>query len=171
MITMNDFIGAIEFKITGGSNYGWQSFGPNARWIDSDADLREYTACAVFDSITQVIYLAEVHDYVNNRAYRWVHPEYVAAYENEAFSKGINNKQAYENVNFVDLDVSADFLEKCNAIVNKKFDYDTRVMIQLELADNELLQLMTLAHTKDITLNQLVEQILTEAIENHAQLL
>jgi len=37
--------------------------------------------------------------------------------------------------------------------------------VPLDLADDELFRLMTLAHERDITLNQMVEQILREVIE------
>ena len=44
---------------------------------------------------------------------------------------------------------------------------DTRKEVELDLADNELFDLMLMAHTQDITLNQLVEKILQEYIDNH----
>ena len=44
-------------------------------------------------------------------------------------------------------------------------DYDTRVSIPLEFSDEELLTYMKLAHDLDITLNQLVEQALREALD------
>jgi hypothetical protein len=44
-------------------------------------------------------------------------------------------------------------------------NYDTRIEVPLEMSDDEMLRLMTMAHEQDITLNQLVEQILTVAIQ------
>jgi predicted HicB family RNase H-like nuclease len=44
---------------------------------------------------------------------------------------------------------------------------DNRKEVELELPDNELFDLMLMAHTQDITLNQLVENILQEYINNH----
>ena len=167
MITMKDFIETIEYKITGGSSFGWHCFGYNARWLDCED--RQFQASAVFDSETQVVYLTEVHDFVNNRSYRWINPDYVDVHAEYGKANGIDVDVAYDDVNFTTLDVADDFLEKCSAIVNKNFNYDTRVTIQLDLNDSELLQLMTLAHKKDITLNQLVEQILTAAIADYKQ--
>lgn len=43
---------------------------------------------------------------------------------------------------------------------------DNRKEIELDLEDNELFDLMLMAHTQDITLNQLVEKILQEYIDN-----
>jgi hypothetical protein len=44
-------------------------------------------------------------------------------------------------------------------------DYDTRVSVPVELDDSELFELMRRAHERDITLNQLVEEILRAVIE------
>jgi predicted DNA-binding ribbon-helix-helix protein len=44
---------------------------------------------------------------------------------------------------------------------------DGRTTIEVELDDHEWYQLMKLAHERDITLNQLVEQILRDFIQEH----
>ena len=41
---------------------------------------------------------------------------------------------------------------------------DNRVEVEIELADEEWFTLMQMAHQQDITLNQLVERVLTEEI-------
>ena len=43
---------------------------------------------------------------------------------------------------------------------------DNRKEVELDLEDNELFDLMLMAHKQDITLNQLVEKILQEYINN-----
>ena len=45
-------------------------------------------------------------------------------------------------------------------------DYDTRVSVPVDFTDEELLTYMTMAHERDMTFNQFVEQALREAIEN-----
>jgi predicted DNA-binding ribbon-helix-helix protein len=42
-----------------------------------------------------------------------------------------------------------------------------RATVEVELDDHEWYELMKLAHQRDITLNQLVEQILREFIQEH----
>ena len=44
---------------------------------------------------------------------------------------------------------------------------DSRTTVEVELDDHEWYQLMKLAHERDITLNQLVEQILRDFIQEH----
>jgi predicted HicB family RNase H-like nuclease len=49
----------------------------------------------------------------------------------------------------------------------KKRNNNTRTTIQIDLEDDLLFQLMLRAHEQDITLNQLVENILREFIKNN----
>ena len=163
MITIKNFVEAINFKISSGSSYGWECFGPDARWLDTED--KEYSASIVFDTVNQTVYLAEVCDYVNNRAYRMINPAYTSMYTDEANKRGINDNQAWDDIKYIDLDVVDDWLEKCTAIVNKKFDYDDRVMVEINLSDEELLEFMRIAHKKDITLNQLFTQVLRAACD------
>ena len=44
------------------------------------------------------------------------------------------------------------------------FETDNRVDVDIELANEEWYVLMRMAHEQDITLNQLVERVLTEEI-------
>ncbi len=83
----------------------------------------------------------------------------------EAKEKGIDPKESLDGSKFIDLDVAEDILEKISAVVNGE-EYDSRIQVPLTLPDNELFQLMKLAHENDITLNQFVEGVLKEAIDN-----
>ena len=44
---------------------------------------------------------------------------------------------------------------------------DGRSSVEVELDDHEWYELMKMAHQRDITLNQLVEQILRDFIQEH----
>ena len=162
MITIEDFLHTVDYRITGGSEYQWQCFGHNARYLDSEV-LEHYSASVVFDAVTQVVYEATVCDYAADRAYRWTHPDFKSNFDAEVQHRQAGD-QAWDTVNYTDLDVTEDFLTKTRAIVNGE-SYDTRITVPLEMSDDEMLRLMTMAHEQDITLNQLVEQILTQAIE------
>lgn len=165
MITVKSFTEAINFKITGGSTYGWNCFGPDARWLDSDDENKRYSASIVFGGSEPTVYVAEVADLVNNRSYRWINPIYADALQQEADSVGCDNSVAWDNVKYIDLELAEDFLEKCTAIVAGNLDYDTRISIPLTLDDHEMLQLMTMAHEHDMTFNSFVEKLLREVID------
>jgi hypothetical protein len=82
----------------------------------------------------------------------------------EARKRDVSRDQAWDDVDYVDLEVDDDFIQKCLSIKTGE-DYDTRVSVPLELEDEEMFELMKMAHEQDITLNQFVEQLLRRVIE------
>ena len=168
MITLREYLEAIDFKITGGSDYCWECFGPNARYLDSDDKEGyggKYHVGAVFDSANQTVYQVEVWDYENDREYRWTHPEYAKAHRKNAKKMDVDHRESADGRNYIDLEVPEDILDKIAKIIAGE-EYDTRVEVPLTLPDDQLFELMKTAHERDITLNELVEEVLTEAIES-----
>jgi hypothetical protein len=167
MITVKEFMEICDYKITEGSDYMWQCYGPDAYRLDSwNGEHDGHSVSIVFDTKTQEVYEASAYDYRLNRAYRLINPDYKFAHDDEASGRGVDINQAWDEVNYVDLDVDDDFIQKALAIVAGE-DYDTRVSVPVDFTDEELLTYMKLAHDRDITFNQLVEQALREAIEEH----
>jgi hypothetical protein len=119
----------------------------------------------VFDTLTQIVYEISAYDYSNERAYRWINPEYRSAYDDESENRGMLGNQAWDDVDYIDLELAEDMLEKARAIAAEE-DYDTRIKVPVEFTDEELLTYMKLAHDRDITFNQLVEEALRAVIDD-----
>jgi len=174
MITLKQFMETCNYRITEGSEYGWQCFGRDAYRLDSwNGDIEGHTITIVFDTKTQVVYEVEAFDYKRERAYRMINPAFKPAFDAEVEDREILD-MAWEKddgtpVKYVDIDVDEDFLEKAYAICNDQ-EYDTRVQVQVEFSDEELLNYMKIAHERDITFNQLVEQALKAAIDLNASI-
>lgn len=165
-ITIKDYMEVVGYRITEGSEFLWKCFGLNSYSLDCwNGDHNGYSVGIVFDNKNGTVYKFEAHDYAKEKSYRWVHPQWVDQYATESKNRGIDHKQAWDHVQFIDLDHADDILEKATAIVNGE-EYDERVMIELDLPQDLLLQLYQLAHQQDITLNQLVEKIIRSEIEN-----
>ena len=168
MISMKEWMELVDYKITEGSAYGWSCYGPNAYTLDSWNGIQGeggHSFRIVFSTESaQTAYQVSAYDYTNNRAYRMINPDYAEQYHNEAKSRNVPANQAWDNVNYVDLEVADDFIQKCLAIRAGE-EYDTRVQIQVDFSDEDLLKYMKLAHERDITFNELVVQALTEAIQ------
>jgi hypothetical protein len=170
MITLKEFMEIVDYRITEGSEYMWQCYGPHAYRLDSwNQEQDGHTVAVVFDTRTQVIYEVSAYDYANERAYRLINPEYKDAHAKEAQHRDVLENQAWDDVNYVDLDVDDDFIQKALSIVAGE-DYDTRVQIEVDFEDAELLEYMKIAHDRDITFNELVEIALREAIDQHRML-
>jgi hypothetical protein len=74
--------------------------------------------------------------------------------------------QAWDDVDYIDLDVDDDFIQKALAIKAGE-DYDTRVSVPVDFTDEELLTYMKMAHEQDMTFNQFIEEALRQAIAKH----
>jgi hypothetical protein len=167
MITVKEFMEIIDYKITEGSQYMWQCYGSNAYRLDSwNGSQDGHSVSIVFDTHTQEVYEVSAYDYRYNRAYRLINPDYKFAHDDEASGRGVDINQAWDDVNYVDLDVDDDFIQKALAIVAEE-DYDTRVSVPVDFTDEELLTYMKMAHDRDITFNQLVEEALRAAIDDY----
>jgi hypothetical protein len=163
MITLKEWMELVDYKITGGSEYQWQCYGRLAQTIDSDGP--HHSVSVVFDRDDQLVYEVTVCDYVNNRAYRMIDPGFKSGHDREAADRNVSADQAWYDVNYIDLEVDADFTQKAMAIKAGE-DYDTRVSVPVELDDDLTFELMKLAHERDVTFNKLVEEILREVIDN-----
>lgn len=166
MITLEAGIKLGKYQITGGAEYQWKCFGPNARYLDFETNPNEVSFSLLFDCVTQEVYEATVCDYSKNNCYRIINPDYKDDYIYEAESRNVDHSQAYDDTLYIDLDVDEDFIEKATAILNGQ-PYDERVIISFDLPNDIAFILMMKAHEEDITFNQLIENILVNELEKY----
>ena len=152
MLTLKEWMELVDYKITEGSDYYTNVLGlySMSSWNEQQDGFSFFIAFDPKDD--QRVYAVEACDYANNRAYRIKDPAIEL------------DKTAWDDVEFTELDVDDDFIQKALAIKAGE-EYDTRVSVPLELEDDLLFELMKQAHERDITLNQMVEQVLREVIE------
>ena len=164
MITLKEWMEIVDYKITEGSDFGWLCYGKDVHMLDSwNGEQDGHSFTVIFDTKTQAVYEVQAHDYVHNRAYRMINPDFQKKTKKEAKRRDVDKNNAWDDVDYVDLEVDDDFIQKCLSIKAGE-DYDTRVSVPMDFSDEELLQYMKLAHEQDITFNQLVERALREAI-------
>jgi hypothetical protein len=165
MITLKEWMEVVEYRVTEGSTFCWQCYGPNAYSLDSwngEQDGNSFTV--IFDTKTQTVYEVQSHDYKNQRAYRLVNPDYKDQRNEESDQRNVSMDQAWDEVNYVDLEADDDWIQKALAIVAGE-DYDTRVSIPIDLPEEELMVLFKMAHDRDMTFNDFIEQVLREQLE------
>jgi hypothetical protein len=164
MIELKQWMETVDYRITEGSRYCWNCFGENAYTLDSwDGDQDGATLSITFDTRTQEVFQVEAFDYRNNRAYRMINDTYVDAHRAETVARSAD-EEAWEGVRFTDLESEEDWLEKARAIFLGE-DYDDRISIPLDIPDSDLLKYMIMAHERDQTFNQFVEEALKNAID------
>lgn len=163
---------ALDHRIVGGSEYHWNCYGTNVRFLDYESDHAH--ASAVFDTSTHEVYEITVNDktdYSNDsdshRPYRWLNPEHKDKYLAECSKKNIKSDVAWDDIRWVDLEVEEDFLEKAHAVFNN-LSFDKRVKVPVDLDDDLMLHLCLEAHKRDITLNEMVELLLQQVIDKNS---
>lgn len=155
MITLKEWMEVVDYRVTEGSDY--YAYGSDTYCLDSwNGEQDGYSFSIVFDTKTQEVYKVEVHDYANKRSYRRL---------NDAVPQDVE-KTAYDDVDFVDLEVDDDWIQKALAIRAGE-DYDTRVSVPIDFTDEELLKYMKMAHEQDMKFNDFVELALRHAIKEH----
>jgi hypothetical protein len=167
MITMKEFMELVDYKITEGGDYGWGCYGPNSYRLDSWNGVHGaggYSFSIVFSTKTQKVYEVSVCDYTNDRAYRMIAENKRVKHSKEATVRGVNLDEAWDFVDYVDLEVDDDFIQKCLAIREGE-DYSTDVSIPLDLPDDLLMFAFKAAHEQNITFNEYVNQALRSLID------
>jgi len=161
---LKDVNEVLNHKIVGGSEYYWNCY-PKSRFMDYES---EYAHVSVlFSTETQVIYCAEINDKENKyKPYRWLNPEYKDAYVAEAKERGIDPNNAWDNTDWLDLELSVDWLEKAKAIFNG-LNFDERIQVPVNIDNDVILELALQAHKRDITLNKMIDIVLQTAIDQH----
>jgi len=170
MLDMKEWMELVDYKITEGDNYGWSCFGPNSYQLSSWNGIHDkggYSFNIVFSTKSHKVYSVEVCDYTNDRAYRIINPEYVKKHEKEAEKRGVDN-MAWDDVEFIDLEVDEDFIQKALSIKAGE-DYSTDISVPIDLPDGLLLEAALNAHRQDITLNEYINNALREMINEYTR--
>lgn len=165
MLNLKEWMEIVDYKITEGSTYGWQCYGSNAYSLDSwNGDHDGHSFSIIFDTKDQTVYEVQSHDFRNQRAYRMINPDFSKKHRKEAKRRDCNKDEAWEDVDYVDLEVDDDFMQKALAIAAGE-DYDTRVSVPLDLPDDLLLDAALNAHRQGITLNDYINNALASMLE------
>lgn len=157
-----------DHKITDGSEYRWNCY-PNARFLEYESDYAHVSV--IFSTVNQEVYEVEISVKRDSWAedmtpYRWLNPDTKDFMIAESEKKKVNWRNAWDNINYIDLDLEEDFFEKAKAIFNGE-EFDKRVQMEVDLDDETLLKLAVEAHKRDITINKYIEIVLQNFIDKH----
>lgn len=164
MITLQEWLDIVEYRISEGGEYWYDCYGENAYFYDTMGDKKnDPSFFIVFNPETQEVYHVEAVDRVKRRCYRLINPNYKP--DADVLE---SQRNAYDLVDLIDLEVDEDWLEKAQAIT-KNQKYDSRISVPLELPEEELMLIYESAHKADMTVNQFVEKILLEEINRRSK--
>ena len=97
-MTLHEVMIAAKSRVCGGTEYQWQCYGSNARYIDfSDTDGTEYSS-VVFDTKTQTVYELAVIVPGYDQAFVWRNPDFENSYLSECQTRNIEPNTAWDDV-------------------------------------------------------------------------
>jgi len=130
----------------------------------------KFEASVVVDLLDHTVYLVDYHKYKTGKVLRWVNPDFTGEFANELFElqkdpieTSLGHK-IIKTTNFnllsaLEADVSSlkeDELENPSLDVDEE-EYET---IELDLSDSELALIARAAHSKDMTINDFINEAL-----------
>ena len=118
----------------------------------------------MFSTKSQKVYEVSVCDYTNNRAYRMINPKFVEKHRKESIARGVNLNEAWDDIEYIDLEVDDDFIQKCLAIRAGE-DYSTDVLLPLDLPEDLLMFAFKQAHAENMTFNDWMNKMLREFVD------
>lgn len=168
MSILEQFLSAIDYRINEAWEHQWPSY-TNGQTLGL---YNEYAAAKIIfnrenQEVIEISVASELEAREQN-AYRWINPDYLEEIQAEAERRGLRHKEALEGLDYVELDVIDDLLEKAVAMLADE-EFDKRVDLPLDLDEDLLMKLFRMAHEQDITLNQLMEKILLKAMEEEEE--
>ena len=167
MITLKEWLELADYKITEGDKYGWQCYGPYSHTLSTWNGIHGpggYSMDITFSTKSQKVYEVGVCDYTHDRAYRMINPKFREKHRKEALTRNVNLNEAWDCVNYVDLEVVDDFIQKVLAIKAGE-EYSTDVSIPLDLPDDLLMFAFKCAHAENMTFNDWMNQMLRNFID------
>lgn len=163
MDLLAEYLKAIDYQITGGSEFLWKCYGPNARFLERVDE--KFHVGAIFDTQTKTVYEMEIsHTNDGDVRYKWYNPDYFQVMKDEAESRQINWNKFCDDLNWHVTDSSEDILDKIVKILAGE-EYDTRVVLALDLDSDTLETLNKAADLEGITVEEFVERVLTKIVE------
>ena len=163
---LQNYLEAIKYRITDSYEYQWHSYGRDAFGFEhEDQDNSYYTAC-IFDTLTTDVYEIRMIDYNREYAYIWINPEYRDSYFAEAAERNVNPLEAVGETDYTELYIIEDILDKIVQLISGN-PYDTKVLLPLDLPTELYDELSTIAKLKNITIEQLIEEVIAASIEEY----
>lgn len=160
---LSEIVQAAKFKITEGSEFLWNCFGNNARYLDFSTKIGNSGASCVFDADTQQVYKVEIYS-SNNKWYRWIDEDFIQAIKKESAVRDVDFSQALDDTQWIELDNVEDVFRKTTQVIESGI-CDDDVTITLDLDRDLLLELSLMAHERNITLNTLIVEVIQNAVD------
>jgi hypothetical protein len=114
-----DVILAAKGRISGGSEYQWKCYGPNARFLDFSALDGIDNISVIFDAQDQTVYEIEVYPVDDHSpCYVWFNPTFRSEVIKDAAARQVDILTAYDSVKFTEVTSEQEILSLIDKAMN-----------------------------------------------------
>ena len=160
---IDELLKIAKYQIVESTPYEWECFGSNARFLDLDTPASKMNIVSIFDTETEELYSLELYDYGRGHFYRWIAEAKLDAVIAEHAERDFDFGVAFDDQTYTDV-ILEDIVEKITHIYAGR-EYDTRIMVPVNLPDDALNILEGIAAAQGINLDELTDSVLRDAIE------
>lgn len=89
-----DFLEAVSFELTHGSQFMWDCYGSNAWFLESNE------SSAIIDTKSGIVYEVVVYEKETDNCFKWINADYMQAYTAESEERGYRPWHAYDEVDY-----------------------------------------------------------------------
>mgnify|MGYP003338200696 CR=1 FL=1 len=121
-MSLLEILKAANARISGGSDYLWNCFGHNARYLDLADIMHDEYCSVVFDCKTYEVYTVELTVPGQDQAFRYINPAHLDAYLDEAEKRNIDPNVAWDHVKYTQVTEENTVLEYIKDIGEMYYD-------------------------------------------------
>ena len=110
------YLKSINYRITDSTPFLWKCYGNTAHIFSFDCE--DFSASIVIDMKDQTVYEMEI--FTNTSDLRWINPDYKKAYKKEAKKRKVKWNQAWDDVEFQEVDDPKVILKEIKKYVDKE---------------------------------------------------
>jgi len=152
MLTLEQAIKIAEYKIKETDRFLWKCFGPLASYLTfEDNDAFNYSI--IYDIETNVVYMAEVYDFAEDKHFVLPNPEFKNQYIQEAESKGIEPWSLTENIPVTMLSTVDEFVIAATLVIHGVVDSE-QVELTIDIETLDFMGIAVAANKNNITISE-----------------
>ena len=167
MIFLNEIIRATNYSNIKPDKYCWDSFGKfaNLTYIEVE-NASEEILSFIYDYRTQEVFLIHLST-DDTTHYQWVSKNHFEKYNEECIKRGYDVNKVYDDsdIVYINVDDETQILQQISSIF-ENITANNLSNLDFVLDDDLILPLAKMAHERDITLNQLITEIISNEVLN-----
>jgi hypothetical protein len=158
-MNLMEVLTATKGKIVDGSKFYWECYGLNS-WNLEFKKTQDCEISVTYDTETFVVNEIQLSDLKREVEYRWINPDFIQKVKDEYLKREYDFSESIFENKIYDLEYEEDILEKISCIFNDQ-PYNPKILIKLDLTEEEVNTLTKAAELQNITVDQFVENILS----------